>query len=82
MSKHRRHATVITIVAVLLIVPATAAAARSAGPPANDNRATPTSVEGLPASVSGTPVGAPDGRLESNTSMPVTESLPTDESFA
>ena len=51
MSRQRRHATVITIVASLLIVPATAAAARTAGPPANDNRATPTSVEGLPAMV-------------------------------
>jgi len=52
MSRQRRHATVITIVASLLIVPATAAAARSAGPPANDNRATATAVEGLPATVS------------------------------
>jgi hypothetical protein len=43
----------------LLSIPATATAARLAGPPANDNRATPTAV-GLPASVSGTTVGATD----------------------
>jgi hypothetical protein len=60
MSRQRRHATVITIVASLFIVPATAAAARSAGPPANDNRAAATAVQGLPATVSGTTVGATD----------------------
>ncbi len=47
-----------------LIVPATAAAHLSATaevkPPANDNRATPTSVDGLPATLSGTTVGATD----------------------
>jgi hypothetical protein len=60
MSRQPRHATVIAIVAFLLIVPATAAAAGSAGPPANDNRATAASVEGLPATVSGTTIGATD----------------------
>jgi hypothetical protein len=59
MSRQRRQATVVTILA-FLIVPATAAAARSAGPPANDNRATATPVAGLPATVSGTTVGATD----------------------
>lgn len=60
MKGHRRHAMVIAVAALLLIVPATAAAAHSAGPPANDNRATPTPVSGLPATVSGTTVGATD----------------------
>jgi hypothetical protein len=59
MSRQRRQATVVAVLA-FLIVPATAAAARSAGPPANDNRATATSVEGLPATVSGTTIGATD----------------------
>ena len=48
----RRQATLICALALFLI-PATATAARFAGPPANDNRATPTAIE-LPASVSGT----------------------------
>jgi hypothetical protein len=55
----RWQATLVSILA-LLIVPATAAAARSQGPPANDNRATATPVQGLPATVSGTTVGATD----------------------
>ena len=54
----RRQATLISVVA-LFFVPATATAARFAGPPANDNRATPTAVE-LPATVSGTTIGATD----------------------
>ena len=54
----RRQATLICALALFLI-PATAAAARFAGPPANDNRATPTAI-GLPASVSGTTIGATD----------------------
>jgi hypothetical protein len=54
----RRQATLIGAGALLLI-PATATAGRLAGPPANDNRATPTKVD-LPASVSGTTVGATD----------------------
>lgn len=59
MSRHRRQATVVTVLA-FLIVPATAVAARFAGPPANDNRATAAPVQGLPATVSGTTVGATD----------------------
>jgi hypothetical protein len=59
MSRQRRQAAVVTILA-FLIVPATAAAARSAGPPANDNRATAAPVERLPATVAGTTVGATD----------------------
>jgi hypothetical protein len=43
----------------MFLIPATATAARFAGPPPNDNRATATQV-GLPASVSGTTVGATD----------------------
>ena len=54
----RRQATLICALALFLI-PATATAARFAGPPANDNRATPTAIE-LPASVSGTTIGATD----------------------
>ena len=54
----RRQATLICALALFLI-PATATAAPSAGPPANDNRATATGIE-LPASVSGTTVGATD----------------------
>ena len=54
----RRQATVLSIIA-LFVIPATAQAARSAGAPGNDNRATATQVE-LPASVSGTTVGATD----------------------
>jgi hypothetical protein len=53
-----RQATLIGVL-TLLSIPATATAARLAGPPPNDNRATPTAV-GLPASVSGTTVGATD----------------------
>ena len=54
----RRQATLISALALFLI-PATATAAHLAGPPANDNRATPTQV-GLPAAVAGTTVGATD----------------------
>jgi hypothetical protein len=54
----RRQATVLSIIA-LFVIPATAQAARSAGAPGNDDRATATQV-GLPASVSGTTVGASD----------------------
>ena len=54
----RRQATLICALA-LFLSPATATAARFAGPPANDNRATPTAIE-LPASVSGTTIGATD----------------------
>ena len=54
----RQQATLISALALFLI-PATATAARFAGPPANDNRATPTQV-GLPAAVGGTTVGATD----------------------
>ena len=76
MSRQRRHATVITIVASLFIVPATAAAARSAGPPANDNRAAATAVQGLPATVS------VRSHCSARTSMPIaarctTAALPT-----
>jgi hypothetical protein len=55
----RRQATLVSILA-LLIIPATATAARSAGPPANDDRAHATPVGGLPAAVSGTTLGATD----------------------
>jgi hypothetical protein len=59
----KAQATVACIAAVLL-VPATAAAGRSAAtgvtPPPNDNRATPTHVGGLPATLSGTTAGATD----------------------
>jgi hypothetical protein len=45
----------------LLIIPATAAAEPSAAtPPSNDNRASATAVGGLPATLSGTTVGATD----------------------
>jgi hypothetical protein len=54
----------VACVAVLLLFPATAAAGRSAAtgatPPANDNRATPTRVGGLPATLAGTTLGATD----------------------
>ena len=54
----------IACIAALLIVPATAAAGRSAATapkaPPNDNRTTATAVGGLPATVSGTTVGATD----------------------
>lgn len=54
--------TVIASLIALLIAPATAAAAHSTAPapPPNDNRASATRVEGLPASLSGTTVGATD----------------------
>jgi hypothetical protein len=56
----RPQATLISALALCLIpATATATAARLAGPPANDNRATATQV-GLPASVSATTVGATD----------------------
>jgi hypothetical protein len=48
-----------TIALALFLIPATATAARLAGPPANDSRTTATKVD-LPASVSGTTVGATD----------------------
>jgi len=54
----RRQAAVLSITA-LFVIPATAQAARFAGAPGNDNRATATPV-GLPSSVSGTTVGATD----------------------
>ena len=54
----RRQAAVLSIT-VLFVIPATAQAARFAGAPGNDNRATATPV-GLPSSVSGTTVGATD----------------------
>jgi hypothetical protein len=44
----------------LLLVPATAVAARAAGAPANDNRTKATPIGGLPATVPGTTVGATD----------------------
>jgi len=51
-------------IATLLIVPATAAAGRSPAtsvqPPVNDNRAAATPVGGLPATLTGTTVGATD----------------------
>jgi hypothetical protein len=55
---------VVASVIAFLIVPATAAAHLSATaevkPPPNDNRASATSVDGLPATLSGTTVGATD----------------------
>ncbi len=53
-----RQATVLCVLA-LFFTPL-AAAARSAGPPTNDNRATPVQLDGLPAVVSGTTVDATD----------------------
>jgi hypothetical protein len=50
-----------------LIGPATAAAARSAGAPGNDNRASATPVGGLPATLSGTTVGATDDPTDPRT---------------
>jgi hypothetical protein len=55
-----RRSVVIAFLAALLVVPATAAGARFAGPPPNDSRANATRVEGLPATLSGTTVGATD----------------------
>jgi hypothetical protein len=54
-----RTPAVIAAFLTLLIVPATASGTRSAAPPANDDRAKATVVE-LPATVSGTTVGATD----------------------
>jgi hypothetical protein len=51
----------------VLIVPATAAAARTAGAPGNDNRASATPVGGLPAALSGTTVGATDDPTDPRT---------------
>lgn len=57
--------TVIACLIALFVVPATAAAMRSAAaPPPNDNRAKATVVGGLPATVSGTTVGATDDRSD------------------
>lgn len=53
-----RQATVLSVLALFFIPLATAA--RSAGPPGNDNRATPVQLDGLPAVVSGTTIGATD----------------------
>ena len=59
-----RKATVLACIAALLTVPATAVAARfpaaNGNPPANDNRANATPVGALPATLSGTTVGATD----------------------
>jgi hypothetical protein len=54
-----RQATVICIL-VALVFPAAASTARSASAPPNDGRATAAHVDGLPATVSGTTVGATD----------------------
>ena len=56
--------TVIAFLAALLIVPATAAGARSVAAPPNDNRANATQVAGLPATLSGTTVGATDDKTD------------------
>jgi hypothetical protein len=50
----------ISFLLAVLILPATAAPARLAAPPANDNRANATVVNGLPATLYGTTVGATD----------------------
>jgi hypothetical protein len=59
-----RTSAALACIVALLIVPATAAAGRSAAtdvkPPPNDNRATATQVSALPATLSGTTVGATD----------------------
>jgi hypothetical protein len=59
----------LTVLAVLACALATATAATSAsGPPRNDDRANATALEGLPATVSGTTVGATEETRDPRTS--------------
>jgi hypothetical protein len=55
-----RTSAALAFLVALLAIPATAAGARFATPPPNDSRANATAVDGLPATVSGTTVGATD----------------------